>query len=500
VNETLLIVFVIVAIVELGLTHSRVTGKVRTVLVAMMLAAVTATHTTLLFSEPSFWTVALWLFGLFRLVNLMRLALARMQPTYLRSVVARSSRRLIALQSTVAAVVLGLTELGEVGLFIALATGLCLGLSLLVTILRSSRPSKLPEPVKSDPTKLPTITVAIPARNETEDLAFCIESLLKSDYPKLEILVLDDCSQDNTPEVIKSFAHAGVRFLDGEEPSEAWLPKNAACQKLLDEATGEYIIFCGVDVRFESSTIHRLLAVCDKNNLDMLGLLPSLPRGHGLSLLQLARYFWELGLPRRLFNRPPALSTAWMVNRKSLLKIGGFKSVRRSIMPERQFAWEFAKHGAYQFLGSTKPALINTFKSVADQRETSVRLRYPQLRKRPENVAFYMLMWLLAVVLPLATIPLVFIFELSVVLLVPAFLVPVSLTLANVLLYRLIAASKGWPAVYTALPVIVLDFASLLVSMWRYEFGEVEWKDRNVCLPIMHVLPKLSSQSAKHPL
>jgi hypothetical protein len=39
--------------------------------------------------------------------------------------------------------------------------------------------------------------------------------------------------------------------------------------------------------------------------------------------------------------------------------------------------------------------------------------------------------------------------------------------------------------------VILVDIYTCLISLWRYEFGQIEWKGRNVCLPIMHVLPKL---------
>jgi hypothetical protein len=30
-------------------------------------------------------------------------------------------------------------------------------------------------------------------------------------------------------------------------------------------------------------------------------------------------------------------------------------------------------------------------------------------------------------------------------------------------------------------------------SLWRYEFGEIEWKGRNVCIPVMQVIPRLPS-------
>src|SRR5688500_11530400 len=64
-------------------------------------------------------------------------------------------------------------------------------------------------------TEMPSVTVCIPARNEMHALAECLERVLASDYEKLEILVFDDSSLDDTPTLIKSFAHEGVRFVPG---------------------------------------------------------------------------------------------------------------------------------------------------------------------------------------------------------------------------------------------------------------------------------------------
>ena len=62
---------------------------------------------------------------------------------------------------------------------------------------------------------LPTVSVCISARNETHAMTQCLERIVASDYPKLEVIVLDDGSRDNTSLLIKSFAHAGVRFIEG---------------------------------------------------------------------------------------------------------------------------------------------------------------------------------------------------------------------------------------------------------------------------------------------
>lgn len=60
----------------------------------------------------------------------------------------------------------------------------------------------------------PKISVIIPAYNEENTLAKCLESVLASDYPrkKLEIIVVDDGSTDRTQEVAWKYAKYGVRF------------------------------------------------------------------------------------------------------------------------------------------------------------------------------------------------------------------------------------------------------------------------------------------------
>ena len=48
------------------------------------------------------------------------------------------------------------------------------------------------------PTGSPTITVIVPARNESADITATLESLLNQDYPNLQILAVNDRSTDTT--------------------------------------------------------------------------------------------------------------------------------------------------------------------------------------------------------------------------------------------------------------------------------------------------------------
>ena len=56
------------------------------------------------------------------------------------------------------------------------------------------------------PDPLPLVSVLIPARDEERNIGRCLESLLRQDYPRLEILVLDDESSDRTADIVAKLA------------------------------------------------------------------------------------------------------------------------------------------------------------------------------------------------------------------------------------------------------------------------------------------------------
>lgn len=430
----------------------------------------------------------------FRGINFLRIGYNRMNEKYMRMVCLRTSLWLVFFQ--VILLILGsvqpLTYNTQSLPLLAIAQ-LVFAATVLVITTANVIKSKLPR-VESlfSSEELPTVTVAVPARNETTELKHCLSSLLASDYPKLEILVLDDCSQDSTPEIIKKFAHDGVRFIQGSPPDDDWLPKNAAYQRLTEEASGEYILFCGVDTKFEPATIRILVSIILIKRSVMLSVLPlRLTFYSAGALIQPMRYWWELSLPRWLFHRPPVLSTCWVIKKKSLISLGGFQAVRRSILPERFFAREFAKQRRYQFYCSNAELGIQTLKPIADQRQTALRVRYPQIHRRPELVLLLTLTQLLFLMGPFIVIVACLIshtFNTT----LSCSIAAAMLLIVNHILIVGISNPANVPVALFNLPLALLvELFVGLLSMCKYEFGQVQWKDRNVCIPVMHAYPKL---------
>jgi hypothetical protein len=469
------------------------------VAMSLLVLATTAFSSSMLFLwDPTVWTALFLIIGLYLIFATLRIGEAHIHEAYLRTAARRSAYTLIGCQVIVLSgrTVWDSVYISKPALWASMSIVLLVSSSLLLaaTIRRYFR-TKWPVRVAPYTAKeLPSITVAVPARNETEDLQQCLESIIASDYPKLEVLVYDDCSQERrTPEIIRGFAHDGVRFIHGEEPLDSWLAKNTAYNRLYEEANGEYIVFCGVDVRFGPDSLTRLISFMKHRKKRMVSILPRRDAAvYGkFALIQAMRYWWELAPPRRFFSRPPVVSSCWAIEREALTQTGAFAAVSRSVVPEAYFARKLLTKDGYSFRRADQNLSIVSAKSTVEQRDTAVRLRYPQMHKRPEITMLVTGLELSLLVLPFGVLLFGAWLGLPVLAWVCVALSCIFLTSSYMVIAISTQINRSWFAAI-GLPFVVLtDIGLLHYSMWRYEFSTVEWKGRNVCVPAMHVIPHL---------
>jgi hypothetical protein len=128
---------------------------------------------------------------------------------------------------------------------------------------------------------------------------------------------------------------------------------------------------------------------------------------------------------------------------------------------------------------------------VAEQRDTAVRMRYPQLHKRPEQVALLTFMEAAFLLMPFVLAVIGFWVAIGAAAQAMAAIAGVLL-IATYELSVLSTKVNNWGFGLIGQPFAVLtDVALLHYSMWKYELSTVEWKGRNVCVPVMHVVPHL---------
>lgn len=223
----------------------------------------------------------------------------------------------------------------------------------------------------------PSVSVCIPARNEVHAMVDCLERVIANSYPKLEIIVLDDHSADETPNLIKSFASAGVRFVEGAALPEGWVGKNYSLERLAKEASGTYILFMDVDTHLSVDSIEMLVEYMTHQKVDMVSVLPRRNDGYRLSVLfSTLRYFWEVIFHSK--KTPSSSSNAWMIRRDVLLQeYGGFQQLKTAVQPETVVAAGLMARDSYRFLVSSPQMGVAYEKKWRSQISTSVRLLYP---------------------------------------------------------------------------------------------------------------------------
>lgn len=100
---------------------------------------------------------------------------------------------------------------------------------------------------------LPFISVIVPARNEEKNIAECIRSIIKSDYPKnkFELIVVNDRSDDNTANIVKQFTeeydNVILKNITEETKNQNLRGKPGALQAGFDIAKGEIFLMTDAD-------------------------------------------------------------------------------------------------------------------------------------------------------------------------------------------------------------------------------------------------------------
>ncbi len=141
---------------------------------------------------------------------------------------------------------------------------------------RSVRPLEEVDPDIDATLKWPRVSVVIPARNEQRKLRSGLESVLELDYPELEIIAIDDRSEDATGAILDAIAAGDrrVRTVHVRELPEGWLGKNHALDQGARLASGEWLLFADADVVMAPSTLRRAIHRCLSGSLDHLTVAP----------------------------------------------------------------------------------------------------------------------------------------------------------------------------------------------------------------------------------
>lgn len=110
------------------------------------------------------------------------------------------------------------------------------------------------------------ISVVIPTYNKEKSITKTVESILEQDYMDFEIIIVDDCSSDDTVRIVENAFWGKIRLIKLEKNSGA----NTARNKGVLEARGNYIAFMDSDDVWDKSKLSHCMKYIQETDADVI--------------------------------------------------------------------------------------------------------------------------------------------------------------------------------------------------------------------------------------
>lgn len=211
-----------------------------------------------------------------------------------------------------------------------------------------------PAAIAIDDDKLPFVSVVVPARNEGGKIGRCLESLAKQNYPRYEVIAINDRSTDDTGKVIKDISdrYSHVKMVHGTDAPPGWIGKCNALVRGVQYAEGQWLLFTDADTCHTPDSLRLAIAYAMKHNAELISFMPVQELGS----------FWEkvvmpvllgsflCGDPMNTINdrtndRAYAYGQYILVRRDVYEAVGGHASVYDQILDDISFARVVKEHG-----------------------------------------------------------------------------------------------------------------------------------------------------------
>lgn len=199
------------------------------------------------------------------------------------------------------------------------------------------------------------LSVLIPARNEADNIAECLSSVLacRTDSLEVEILVLDDASADGTGAIAAAAGGDRVRVLKGRVLPEGWLGKSHACAQLASAASGEWLLFLDADARLKPSALQAARAAAEAAGSGMVTGFPRQLTGTWLERLVVPMMVFtiicHLPVPLVRGSRDPRFVAAHggflLICRSSYDRCGGHAAIRSELVDDMALARAMKRAG-----------------------------------------------------------------------------------------------------------------------------------------------------------
>lgn len=245
--------------------------------------------------------------------------------------------------------------------------------------------------------ELPFVSIMVPAKDEAHGIERCLRSLLAQDYPRFEVLVVDDRSEDGTPEIVERIAaeDSRLRLLRVQSLPPGWTGKTHALHFCQRHARGEWYLFVDADTRLDPACLTVVLRDAMDHGAALESLLPSLH----------AQSFWEKTIqpfagvclmvlfPLSKVNQPTNADMGFangqfiLLRRDAYEKIGGHEGVRDKFVEDIHLGRNARKAGyGLRIVMGRDIASVRMYSSLREILRGWSRILYSAVDFRPAKL------------------------------------------------------------------------------------------------------------------
>ena len=273
---------------------------------------------------------------------------------------------------------LGANDLSNVTLFVLLLAQFPAAAILLSRLLRG--PSRFPplRPQLAQPAFLGKVSVIVPTLNEAERISPCLEGLSRQSYEVREVIVVDSCSTDATPDLVKAKQQQDPRFRLMNDPPlpTDWIGRPWALHNgfLASSEQSDWILGVDADTQPQPGLVASLLETAIAHDYDLISLSPqfilSYPGEIWLQpalLMTLVYRFGAAGETNSAPERVMANGQCFFCRRSLLAQVNGYTSAKRSFCDDVTLAREIAALGAkVGFLDGANVLKVRMYEGAAE--------------------------------------------------------------------------------------------------------------------------------------
>ncbi len=285
----------------------------------------------------------------------------------------------------------------------------------------------------SGPKTPPRVSIVLPVRNEEENIERCLKSLLAQNVSNLEVIVIDDRSEDSTPEILKQIEEEHLRttsrpavskpslkIIQGIACPPDWMGKNHALEQGYQEASGDFLLFIDADTHAHPKLVEKTVGFALQSGTGLLTLVHSCEfQCFWDSVVNTVIAYLALYQNVELFNDPgdPKANAhgPFMLFRRDVYEaIGGHRAIKGEVVEDLVIA-QRVKAAGFRLTWAMAPELFTSrpYSSLSDLRKGWGKVLFRGMELNPKQIKsnlflpFLLLLYMLLPwgVLALAIIP-----------------------------------------------------------------------------------------------